>query len=244
MAPNSWLDPLALSPSGSMIAASDPRDRRIFVWDVASGELATDPLQAEKGVYPVAFSPDETELAAGGWYGRIQFWDTRTWAREALIDIGQRDIMSLAYSPDGSVLAAGGFDHLVSVWDPGTRGRVAALDLGEGIISLAFSPDGAVLAAGTESGAIVLIDAHTWTTIGEPLDLQRDWVNSVTFDPHGTFLVAGSEDGSIVRLDRSTWTDDWASLRARLCDAAGRNLTKSEWSNLIPSEPYRDLCES
>jgi hypothetical protein len=67
----------------------------------------------QEGVYPIAFGPDGTQLAAGGWYGEVRFWDTTGWhTLGPPIVAGKVDVMALAYSPDGSLLASGGFDEV------------------------------------------------------------------------------------------------------------------------------------
>jgi hypothetical protein len=42
---------------------------------------------------------------------------------------------------------------------------------------------------------------------------------------------------------RDVWQDDSAAHVSRGCALATRNLTRSEWAEFIPDEPYHRTCE-
>lgn len=63
------------------------------------------------------------------------------------------------------------------------------------------------------------------------------FVTSRAFSTDGRWLVSGEDDGSVVWDLRP---DTWIS---RACAAANRNLTESEWKQLIGDNPaYRQTC--
>ena len=47
----------------------------------------------------------------------------------------------------------------------------------------------------------------------------------------------------MIRLwDPLLWSDDRAALERRVCGALQRNLTRAEWAEYVPGQPYRETC--
>ncbi len=114
---------------------------------------------------------------------------------------------------------------------------------GHRVLSLAFTHDGDVLAGGTQEGTVVLWDTATWKQIGEPLVGPRDWVNSLSFSRDDGTLVAGSEDKTVYLWQSPAWDRDLAKVARNLCEVAGRNLTRSEWTQFLRFQPRRKTCQ-
>jgi WD40 repeat protein len=108
------------------------------------------------------------------------------------------------------------------------------------VTSVAFSSDGKTLASGSADATIILWDMATRQRLGEPLTGHSNWVTNVAFSPDGKTLASGSWDNTII-----LWDVDPESWKARICQIAGRNLTRSEWSRYFGNqgEPYRKTCE-
>jgi WD40 repeat protein len=100
-----------------------------------------------------------------------------------------------------------------------------------------FSADGRLVAVGSTEGAVRLYDIEAGAQIGDPFPSTGTFdYGFITAD--GRAVVAAG-DPSIV------WDIAPASWRDKACNVAGRNLTKLEWRQHMPSdEPYRATCPS
>jgi WD40 repeat protein len=108
-------------------------------------------------VLEMAFSPDGTTLATGGFLGVIQLWDLATGKQKRPLGGHQAGVLGVAVSPDGRIFATAGGDKLIRLWDS-TSGKETRQLVGhaENIWSLAFVPDGRLLMS-TEFGETVRV---------------------------------------------------------------------------------------
>ncbi|TMO74237.1 hypothetical protein CWC16_19505, partial [Pseudoalteromonas sp. S3776] len=72
---------------------------------------ATDWMQS------VAYNPDGTRLAAGGFDRKVRIYDGMIPASPLHTIEARGFVYSVAYSPDGTYLAAGGADNMVRIYD-------------------------------------------------------------------------------------------------------------------------------
>jgi len=145
-------------------------------------------------VEAVAFSPDGTLLATGGF--RAGVWDAVSGQR--LLELGHTGIVeAVAFSPDGTRLATGGYTRGSSkgilFWDAAS-GQLLEVSLGDEldiVAAVAFSPDGTLLATGGYSAGVW--DAASGQRL---LELGHRQLRAVAFSPDGTRL-AYSDDNSV-----------------------------------------------
>jgi WD40 repeat protein len=225
------------SPGGRWLAVGE-MEGKVFLWDLKNLKAAPYALtNLPRLVGSVAFAPGDRLLATAGPPSIIRL-------RE-LTDAGPRLADSpgpttnpfyasaLAFDNTGEWLAMGGVADRIWIWK--RSGLNVYLDNRNGpVSSLAFSSDGRWIAAGGERGGIQLWRWNGEKTEPTPILLagHTGYVRSIAFTPQG--LVTAADDRTI-RL----WELRTNKLLDLACQSAGRTLSKREWANYIPSEPYQ-----
>lgn len=131
----------AFSPDGRLLAVACGAEVRLYEtqgWTEA-GRLRG----AHENLLSLAFSPDGTALAAGGFQGTIAVWDVPAGRfRRALTGHGAY-VAALAFHPDGTTLLSASHDGTARLWDAREgreRGRVGPG--GSVFVAAAFSRRG------------------------------------------------------------------------------------------------------
>jgi WD40 repeat protein/DNA-binding SARP family transcriptional activator len=209
--------------------------------DAGTLEVVGEPLRFDRSVTNVDVSPDGSLLA-------VELFDPDALI---LVDIETDEVLAtfddvdahwqLAFSPDGSLLAAGGTNGLVTLIDPvGMRTVGAPLRGVDGpVVSQSFSPDGSHLVTSSTDGTVQLWDLArrervARVTPGEPNHEVFAW-----FDDGGKTIVAADDRGGIWSIPSEP-----AEWQRRACEIAGRNLTRDEWTELLPDRPYHRTCSA
>jgi WD40 repeat protein len=111
------------------------------------------------------------------------------------------------------------------------------------VIDVQYSPDGLLLGARVEDGTAQLWDAETGVPIGPRFVFEVETQipsrpTTLTFSPDAKHLVTAGSAGDVI-----AWDLDPERLADRVCQLAGRNLTRSEWDRHMPEEiDYRKTC--
>jgi WD40 repeat protein len=160
-----WVDSLAWSPDGRLIASCQPEAR--------AGINFAD--------------PDSTENYSGLFSHSIKLWDATT-GRELRTMTGHTaNIRATAFSPDSRLLASSGYDALVKLWDTATGREIITLNGHSlNVNTLAFSPDGKLLVSGSDDGSARLWDVKSGETLATLVTLNggADWL---VVTPDGLF---------------------------------------------------------
>jgi WD40 repeat protein len=156
--------------------------------------ILTDPDSA--GVESVAFSPDDSILAAGDYNGWTYLWraGAHTIIGGGVHDANNEYVWCVAFSSDGKTFATAD-NHVDAVVRnvAGAQNPVATLP-GQGstsAFSLAYSPDDKILAVGDSDGNTYLWRIATEKIIATLPDPGSSGVRSVAFNPQGTILAVG-----------------------------------------------------
>jgi WD40 repeat protein len=236
---------LVLSPGGRYLAAVMALDNfrtAIVVSDVNTGAgVYSRPRPEDTFIVTAAtgleFRKDGGVLAIGKVGQEVELVSMPDGKTVWTVGIDADFASSFAFSDDGNLLAAGDTTGNVTVWDLRTGARKAEFTgVRSFVTGLSFSTDARYLAAGNAVGDLTVWEMESGRSLTPPFQAISSGVSRIVAIPNA-FLVKAA-DGSITR-----WVPDPATLQSELCQAAGRNLTKEEWSQFIPDEPYRQTCK-
>jgi WD40 repeat protein len=165
---------VAFSPDGRLLAAAsgivpavadpagDGQVGEIRLWDLSGRrpKPRASLVGHGYGIVSIAFSPDGTTLASGGFDRAVKLWGVAAGREWATLEGHEGWVAAVAFSPDGSVLATGSHDQTIKLWDAVLGRELATLRGHTGnVYTVAFSPDGATIASGGLDGTVRLWDA-------------------------------------------------------------------------------------
>jgi WD40 repeat protein len=174
---------------------------RVWIWDIQHEQPRREIEVPTVDLFCVAFSPDGTTLATGGFGGAVQLWDVATGACRATLSLGKSSIYSLSFAPDGKILAACEQGKGTRLWDLEQRRETFLADPLCGSIAPIFSPDGRLMAINMLGGEVVLWDRATSMThlsaTGAAIVFGPDSRTLAMWGPDGgTLEVINTESGS------------------------------------------------
>ncbi|KAG8941122.1 hypothetical protein FRC03_004830 [Tulasnella sp. 419] len=190
-------------------------DLVFIVWDTETGRMismlkenslnAGTTISAMHGdiKFPVAFSPDGTQLASA--FGtEVILWDYPSLTGTRHLQLNEDRINCIAFSPDGRYLIGGGDRGQLIIWDitNGLQIDTFRAHLGP-VESMAISPDGLRIITCDGSDSPVVSDMSSgWGKITDPEGkIDTDTVECVAFSSDGSKLAYGTKDATVVVWD-------------------------------------------
>jgi WD40 repeat protein len=196
---------LAFGPYGRWLVTACDDDRRLQIWDVATGRHQRDLEGLEQALVAVAVRPDGKQVAAADGLGEVKVVDVASGRAVASLHMAAGFTRrALAYSPDGRRLAGAGDDGQVYLWDVPSYRLSARLEGHTGeVFSVAFSADGRRLASASADRAVRVWDVET----GQCRSVMRGHTNDVftaVFHAGGTRVASAGRDRMIRLWDAAT----------------------------------------
>ena len=186
------------SPDGRRIVTGDNKGR-VQVWDAQTRKRVlelTDPEGSLVHVSAVVFSPDGSQIAAGGrLQNEVLLWDTRSEKPVQRLQgpairrsSGNSGVRSLCWDPESNLLAAGNSDGDTLIWDPETATVTATYSKNSGVNACSFLPgsNGKWLATGLNNGKLYLWNPEQKSPIQE---LTSAYIDDMDVNPSGTLLA-------------------------------------------------------
>lgn len=222
----------AASPNGRWIAASrvlpdepqrwheatrqrsEPPADMLGLWDATTGKHVRFLEGPQPPITAIAFAPDSSKLASGGFLGDdVWVWNVADGEPALLIPeaAGGGAIEGLAWHPAGKLLAVSGIDYMATggndgktgIWNVEGRHTVAWVPGGGSAI--AYHPRGHHLAI-----ASLVQTVRVWDVSGKDpapaLELigHLDAVTCLAYSPDGKLLATGGDDHSVRLWDADT----------------------------------------
>ena len=242
---------VAFSPDGRLLATTDQTGKatgfttEAEIWRVSTGKLLialpSPPTYLSPSSNVLAFARDGRLLAVsqGDVPDVAQVLDPSTLQARGTLPQGGVDYpVSLAFAPSGT-LATGTSGGTVRLWNP-TSNQIAHPFLASTapITSIAFDATGQRFATtGAQDGAVKLWFTSTLQQEGTALLTDRGATSTAAFEPNGRNLLVVDDHGNMF-----TWPTSPAAWEQRACAIAGRNLTRQEWTRLVPGQSYTRVC--
>ena len=206
---------LSLLLAREAVAVDDtPQTRGYLFAALQRSPKAIGIMHAPRDALPAdaSLDPDGTTLAVLDFYGRLFFFDARTYEQAEKPFSTQAWVDSVAYSPGGKTLAYGG-GGFVRLIDVRTRRQLAQTSVEGRAARIAFTSDGSRLVVTTESGSMYLRDADTLKPVGSPFRVpgfRVSFIQSYYRPPHFALtpdnrsLLTASDEGELAWWDLRT----------------------------------------
>lgn len=196
-----------LSPDGTRgVIASGARD--VTVWDIPATVKKALPPGHSHHVFSVAFSPDDSVIASGGWDNCVFLWSREGKCLHASPMRHPSLVFFVRFSPDGKLLASGDQVGVTRIWDVKDGTLVREFKSHDWLNTAAWSPDGKKLAVAVERGpsSLRFWHPHTGQQLGEPFQGLTYAIKMLVYSPDGRSLASVCTDNAVRLWDVETCT--------------------------------------
>ena len=188
---------LRFSSDGKTLASAS-NDRKIGLWDVATGKERLPQPGPQHASRNLAFR-DDGQVVSVGRDGAIQWWDWKGQKEVRTVSgAHENNLHAAAFSPRRDLLAIAHEERSVRLIDTATGAALGLLDHGKRVKAVAFSPDGKQLAS-SDGKDVAVWDLATRKIVRR---LEPGDVELIAFSPAGKLFIGGQR-GSLFE-DRET----------------------------------------
>jgi WD40 repeat protein len=188
---------------GNICAAGGYSDLLRFFDLVNHREIAA--LDCGDGIYDIASSPDEKQIAVGCDDGSVIFWrmpgPEMSQVERSCFVAHSRRVRRVCFSPDGRSLLTASDDGTAKVWDlrgiPAPDVRLANLRRPTGVDRICCDPKGKRLALTGREGSLQIVDRDSGA-LAHNLSIANKPLANPCFDSAGSRLVATSGNEVLV----------------------------------------------
>lgn len=192
----------SFSPDGARIVSVSLLDRKVRIWDAASGKLLGSPIVHNAKVESAEFSPDGLFIiTASGLYTAM--WDAPTGMVPGEPLRHETDIIQAKFSPDGRRILTADNEGTVKVWDASTNEALGEpMSHGDSVFHTEFSLDGSHILTASNNTVLVW-NAEKAESLGDPMRHEAE-IESARFSPDGKRILTAGSDGSAKVWDANT----------------------------------------
>ncbi len=194
---------LGFDPDGTRLAIGSgiaSRTGQLQVWDIASGTLARDFVDAHSDtVLSVEFSPDGNRLLSAGADKFAKAWDVKTGSHLRSFEGHSHHVLAASWQPDMTRVATAGGDKVIKIWDAETGEQKRTITgHSKQVTGLRYSgtADTVVSCSGDRTvRAFTTSNGRTTRTFRG----SKDYAHAVAVAKDQSVIVSGAEDG-VVRV--------------------------------------------
>ncbi|MBQ9873906.1 MAG: protein kinase [Thermoguttaceae bacterium] len=190
-----WIRSISLSPNNRFLV-SGSWDRRVILWDLATGSRLFTLSEKVKNLTNVLFAPDGRTILCAGGDGTASLWDLTSNKALLRLNIGSGSTRAVAFGGTGDFFVTATEDSVVRFWNgrsglpfkelTGFNSDVSALDL---------SFDNTKLVVGCKNGTIHVVDLSDKSGRTRAiLSGHLGAINSLKFFPDGEWLASSAKD--------------------------------------------------
>ena len=208
-----------VSPDSTWFATGTIR-REASVWSISSGQRLIGPLEHDKDVAGIRFSPNGEQVATcceGG--SAVRIFNSRN--GDKLIDIKTTTprkwpITPLAWSSDGQQIFSVSDDNRIKSFAVSTGSQLAESPILDGARCISLAGNGKFIATVAEH-AVSFLDTSTLTKIGTTFR-NSEGMRSIAISSDSSQIATGRRDGKIIVHNLSNFLpDSYGPFRVRFC---------------------------